>query len=532
MKTYILSGIGLPLDASEGDAFSEARRRLRQYRLLPSDASFHLYRRSVDARKRDAIRFVYSVAVTGEFPAVSESLRSRIGMAEQREAAEEDLSPSLRLSGRPVIVGAGPAGLFCALKLAEAGYAPLILERGASVDERAAAHERFCKSRILDPENNIQFGAGGAGTFSDGKLVTRISDPAVHRILQTFVRFGAPSDILWQAKPHVGTDILRTVISRLCAHLESLGAEFRFHTRVDRLNLRGDRIVSVTTAQGEIPCGVLVLAVGNSANALFRSMLRDSFALEPKPFSVGLRIEHLQADIDTALYGRFAGHPAIGHAEYQLSHDTARRGVYTFCMCPGGEVVAAASEEGTVVVNGMSYHARDGKNANSAVAVSIFPSDFGGTPEGAISFREKLERRAYEVGGGDYTAPFCRVGGFLHGEAHSSHGRVLPTYLGGAVKYALPGEYLPPFVTDALTGALFAFERKIKGFAASDALLTGVETRTSCAVRLPRDGRRLALGTVNLYPAGEGAGYAGGITSSAADGYKTALAIMSEYAPN
>lgn len=531
MKTYIFNNISLPLDAFEGDAFDEVRRRLRQYRILPSDATFRLYRRSVDARKREAVHFVFSVAVTGSFPKIPASELARLGMSEQREDAEPSFSPSARLSARPVVVGAGPAGLFCALRLAEAGYAPIILERGASVEERALAHERFCRTRVLDTESNIQFGAGGAGTFSDGKLVTRISDPAVNRILRAFVDFGAPREILWQAKPHVGTDILRTVVSRMCAHLVSLGAEIRYHTKVEQLVVKDGTVVALRTSCGDLPCGAVILAVGNSASELFRSMLSSSLVILPKPFSVGVRIEHLQADIDSALYGSFAGHPALGHAEYQLSHDTKGRGVYTFCMCPGGEVIAAASEKETVVVNGMSYHARGGVNANSAVAVSIFPEDYGATPLGAIQFRERLEREAYRVGGGDYTAPAIRLGSFLYGEPIRESGKVTPSYLGGAVRYASPETWLPPFITEALRGGLRAFDGRISGFADRDAVLTGVETRTSCAIRILRDERRHAIGTGNLYPCGEGAGYAGGITSSAADGYRTALALMSEYAP-
>ena len=500
MKTYILNNINLSLDACEEDAYDEVRRRLRQYRILPSDATFRLYRRSVDARKKESVHFVLSVAVTGSFSEIPSAKLARLGMSEQKEAQEPSFSPTARLSARPVIVGAGPAGL-------------------------------FCRTRVLDTESNIQFGAGGAGTFSDGKLVTRISDPAVNRILRDFVTFGAPKEILWQAKPHVGTDILRTVVSKICAHLQSLGADIRYHTRVEQLVLNNGKVTALKTNRGDLPCGAVILAVGNSANDLFRSMLSSSLVIEPKPFSVGMRIEHLQADIDSALYGSFAGHPALGHAEYQLSHDTAGRGVYTFCMCPGGEVVAAASEEETVVVNGMSYRARDGVNANSAVAVSVFPEDYGATPLGAIAFRERLERIAYRVGGGDYTAPAIRLGSFLHGEPIGESGKITPSYLGGAVRYVSPDTWLPPFLTEALRGGLAAFDRRIHGFADRDAVLTGVETRTSCAIRILRDERRHAIGTTNLYPCGEGAGYAGGITSSAADGYRTALALMSEFSP-
>ena len=532
MTTYLVSRLNLSLDASEADAFDMAKKRMRHLGALPSDAVFRLYRKSVDARRKSEVHFVATVAVTGSFPSYDEAKLKAYDVAPLAEVQEPDFSPSRPLTARPVIVGAGPSGLFCALRLAEAGYAPIIIERGAPIEERVRIFENFCSSRVLCPESNIQFGAGGAGTFSDGKLVTRISDVAVSKVLETFVEHGAPSEILWQAKPHVGTDILRGVVDSLCRKLTELGAEICFHTTVTSIDRRDGVIKGVYTTNGYIPCGLLVLAVGNSANALFRSMLSSDFVIEPKPFSVGMRIEHLQRNIDASLYGRFAGHSALGHAEYQLSFDTKARGVYTFCMCPGGEVVAAASEENTVVVNGMSNHARDGENANSAVAVSVFPSDFGATPEGAIAFRESIEREAYRAGGGRYVAPAVTVGDFLDGTEGTRPTTVRPSYLSGDVRMVSPSRYLPSFVVNSLQRALTFFEGRISGFSDRSAILTGAETRTSCAIRMTRNEKRLAIGTENLYPIGEGAGYAGGITSSAADGYRTALTILGEYFPN
>jgi uncharacterized FAD-dependent dehydrogenase len=531
MKTLLVNNISLPLDYVGGDAFHEAKKRLRAMHILPSDATFRLYRRSVDARRRDRVHFVASVAVTGSFGELSDRELASGQMSLRNEYLPTVGTPDQRLKARPVIVGCGPAGLFAALALAENGYRPLLIERGGPVDERSAAHLAFQRSRVLDTENNIQFGAGGAGTFSDGKLVTRISDPVTTHILESFVSFGAPDEILWQAKPHIGTDILRGVIDAMCQRLLELGGEIAYHTRLTGIVRRESEVVGIRTTRGEIPCGALILAIGNSANDTYRMLLAEGCAIEAKPFSVGMRIEHLQEDIDAAMYGDFAGHPALGHAEYQLSWDTARRGVYTFCMCPGGEVVAAASNENTVVVNGMSYHARASKNANSAIAVSIFPSDFGGTPDGAMQYRERIERAAYLAGGGRYRAPAYTVGALLEREPSARIGRITPSYLEGDVSFVSPEAYLPKTVLDGIRGALPAFERRIEGFSISDAILTGPETRTSAPNRILRDENRVAIGTVILFPAGEGAGYAGGITSSAADGYRTALALMSLYRP-
>ena len=371
--TYLVSDIVLPLDYVEGEAFSQAASRLRAAGIMPDkDVRYSLFRRSVDARRRDNVRFNVSVQVSGDLPQLSDDTLKRHKIAVRREADLQAGIPDRKLSERPVIVGSGPAGLFAALLLAENGYRPIVLERGGSLSERIAAVESFRETRRLDPSSNVQFGAGGAGTFSDGKLVTRISDPAVSFVLRRFVEFGAPEDVLLSARPHVGTDRLREVLSRMIAYLESSGAEFRYHTEVTGIKHANGTAVSVETNEGEIPCGALILAVGNSASDLFLRLLRDGFPVEPKPFSVGMRIEHPQEMIDRALYGSFAGHPALGHAEYNLSCDTSTRGVYTFCMCPGGEVVPGASEEETVVVNGMSYHERNGRNANSAVCVSVF----------------------------------------------------------------------------------------------------------------------------------------------------------------
>ena len=505
---------------------------MKKINYLPCDATFSVYRRSIDARKRDDIKFVYSVIVRGDFSVIPEKLQKREHIFEL-----SDSEPCLEigdkpLSARPLVVGSGPAGMFASLLLAENGYAPILIERGGDVAERVSKTDEFSKTRKLDTETNIQFGAGGAGTFSDGKLVTRINDKMSSYVLRRLVEFGAPDEILYLAKPHIGTDYLRHVVSAIMDRIVALGGEVHYHTRLDGIKRNKDGTVEAMTNKGAIHCQLVVLATGHSARDTYATLIASGYKIEPKPFSVGLRIEHLQSDIDSALYGKYASHPALPSGEYALSADTDTRGVYTFCMCPGGQVVSAASEENTVVVNGMSHHARNGRNANSAVVVSVFREDYGNTPTSAIEFQRKIEAGAFVAGGKNYSAPICTVGDFLNGKLSSEPSRVMPTYMDGkGVCLARIGDFMPEFVCKSLKSGLLAFDKRIKGFASDDAILTGAETRTSAPVRIMRDESRCAIGTDNIYPCGEGAGYAGGITSAAIDGIRTALQIMKTYKP-
>ncbi|MBO5327294.1 MAG: hypothetical protein J6A84_04145 [Clostridia bacterium] len=529
IDALLLSGLRAPFDAPESEIIKIAKTKMKRACIGAVGLHFRLYKKSFDARRKNAIMQVCTVLAYYDQPIeVSESALQKAGARPFVEELPVVTHGTQPLSARPLVVGMGPAGLFAALMLAEQGYRPVLIDRGDDVKARAAAAERFRTKGILDTESNIQFGAGGAGTFSDGKLVTRVNDPFCNYVLRRLCEFGAPEDILIKAKPHVGTDILRQVVDGILNRIASLGGSVRYRTRLFDYTLENGT-VRAHTSTGEIEAGVLVLAIGHSARDTFETLMAHSLCLEPKPFSVGVRIEHLRCDIDRALYGDAAGHPALGPAEYALSDTTLERGVYTFCMCPGGEVVTAASEQGGVVVNGMSYHARDGRNSNAAVAVSVNPYDVGGNIRSAIDFQRNLEQAAYIAGGGEFYAPVQTVGDFLENKRWTEPSRILPTYGGGRVRTADLYTVLPPFITNTLAAGLRSFDRKLGGFAAPDAVLTGVETRTSSPLRILRGESRAAVGEDLVYPAGEGAGYAGGITSAAIDGLRTALAIIARF---
>ena len=531
VRVLIVNNIKLSINASSEEAFSIARKKINKAGVNLKDAEFKIFRRSIDARKKSDILFVYSVSVKGEFNTVDKKRLEEYGITEASETNEPEFEfGEDALSHPPLVVGSGPCGLFTALMLAEKGYKPTLIERGGSIKERVLAVNGFTSNKILDTESNIQFGAGGAGTFSDGKLVTRINDSLTGYIIKRFVEFGAPPDIEYVAKPHIGTDILARVVDNMLSRIEELGGRVLYHTKL--LSINSEKSVAVTT-NSDIPFGVLVLAIGHSARDTYENLFSGNFSIIPKAFSVGMRIEHLADDIDRAMYGDMAGSEILGRAEYNLSHNTKERGVYTFCMCPGGEVVAASSEDGRLCVNGMSNRKRDGRNSNSAVVCSIFPEDYGNTPKQAISFQRKIEAEAFKAGGADFSAPIITVGDFLEDKCESEPGKVLPTYMSGkAYRIASPKEYLPEIVNNSIKNALSAFDKKIVGFADKNAILTGAETRTSAPIRILRNPETLlAIGFNNIYPAGEGAGYAGGITSAAVDGVKCAVAIMKKYKP-
>ena len=538
LRRLLTGPIVLPFTAGDAAAFDAAARMMKRIGADGVPLRFHLYRRSIDARRRDMIRFVYTVAAEADEPFSIDARRAADeGVREMPDDTFEVRHGSSPLAAPPLVVGMGPCGMFAALMLAEEGYRPVLIDRGDAADERVRRVESFFSGGMLDPESNVQFGAGGAGTFSDGKLVTRIGDPHISYVMRRLCEFGAPEEILWRSKSHVGTDLLRGVVSRLIDRITECGGRVIYRCRLDGIDELADGSLCAHTSCGDIHAGAVLLATGHSARDTYEYLISNGYDVSAKPFSVGVRVEHLTEDIDRAMFGTHAGDERLGHAEYTLSDTRGERGVYTFCMCPGGEVIAAASETGGVVVNGMSAHARAGKNSNSALAVSVLPSDHGGSVRSGIEFQRRLERAAFAAGGGNYAVPVETAGDFMAG-AHSAGtplrepGRIMPSYTRGEWKCADLWQVLPGEICSGLCRGLGIFNSRIAGFGAPDVLLSGVETRTSAPVRIMRGDDRRAPGKGAVYPCGEGAGYAGGITSAALDGLKTALAVIEANAPS
>lgn len=503
-----------------------------QLRVPPSALrNVAIFKRSHDARKKNAPAFIYTVDVeVDDESAVLAGLQDeKIGLAPDTRYQFVTCAPE-HLASRPVIVGFGPAGIFAALVLAQMGFRPIVLERGKPVRERTKDTWRLWRNNQLDPESNVQFGEGGAGTFSDGKLYSQIKDPRHlgRKVLTEFVKAGAPEEILYLAHPHIGTFRLVSMVERMRAEIESLGGEIRFHSRVAGVDIHQGSIRGVRLAGGEVVAAEhVVLALGHSARDTFVMLREAGVFMEAKPFAIGFRIEHPQSLIDRARLGANAGNPLLGAADYKLVyHASNGRAVYSFCMCPGGQVVAATSEPNCVVTNGMSQYSRAERNANAGIVVNVTPEDFGGEndPLAGIAFQRKLEAHAFELGGGNYEAPGQLVGDFLAGRPSTQLGTVVPSYQPG-VRLTDLSSALPDFAIAAIREAIPAFDRQIRGFALADAVLTGVETRTSSPLRLSRNEDLQSTNVRGLYPAGEGAGYAGGILSAAIDGIKVAEAV-------
>lgn len=499
----IITGIKLPPDHSKHELEEQIKKKFGK-----KADKYYIQKKSVDARF-GKVNFVYTIEALDKNESVSIDKRLEV--------------PKARFDKRPIVVGSGPCGLFAALILAISGAKPILLERGQSVDERKSTVDLFWQNSVFNSSSNVQFGEGGAGTFSDGKLTTRISDPLCREVLNVFCDCGADKEITYVAKPHLGTDNLIKIVKNIRKKIISLGGEVHFNEQLKDIIIENGKIVKAIGNE-EYDTNTVVLAIGHSARDTFNMLFGKGVTMIPKSFSVGARIEHPQELVDMCQYGEYAKLPQLGAADYNISyHNSTGRGVYTFCMCPGGVVVAAASEENTVVTNGMSYHARNGRNANSAFLVSVTPADFGEHPLSGIDFQRRIERAAFDVSG-SYHAPCQLVGDFIDKRPSSAFGRVVPTYTPGVV-FAQLDDVLPSFVTDAMREALPEFSKKQRFFDMKDAVLTGPETRSSSPVRISRDDT-FQSNIIGLYPAGEGAGYAGGIMSAAVDGIKVGLAVI------
>lgn len=526
-----ITELKLPLDHNE-----DALKTAILTRLAVGDDSlirFTINRRAFDARNKNNVYLIYTVDVEVNDESTVLSCcndDTKVSLTPDTTYRFVTQAP-IKLKQRPIVIGFGPCGLFAGLVLVQMGFRPIILERGKEVRERTKDTFGLWRKRIFNPESNVQFGEGGAGTFSDGKLYTRIKDPNHYgrKVLTEFVKAGAPPEILYVSKPHIGTYRLVTMVENMRKEIEALGGEIRFQSRVERIEIENGKVCGVTLTDGEtLTSRHVILAVGHSARDTFKMLYDLGVYIEAKPFSVGFRIEHPQSLIDKCMYGSHAGNPILGAADYKLVHHCKNgRSVYSFCMCPGGTVVAATSEAEHIVTNGMSQYSRNERNANSGIVVGITPNDYPGHPLAGIEYQRHLEAHAYILGSKTYAAPGQLVGDFLANRPSTEFGKIIPSYL-PEVHLCNLDSALPDYAIEAIREALPAFDKKIPGFAMADAVLTGVETRTSSPIRIKRNGYFQSINTQGLYPAGEGAGYAGGILSAAVDGIKVAEAVALE----
>lgn len=525
-----INNIKVDLDSDIIVIKKEAAKKLKIS--LNSISDIRILKESIDARKKE-IRLCYHVEVACEN---EKKILKRVSSNDISQAKnDENMSfnyGSEDLTKRPIIVGSGPAGMFCALVLAENGYKPILIEQGESARKRKEKIDFFYKTGILDVNSNVQFGEGGAGTFSDGKLTTRIKDPRCSFVLKNFVENGAPSEIIYSGKPHIGTDILINVVENIRNKIISLGGEVRFSSKLTSIVEKNGKLNSIKVNNEELEAKALVLAIGHSSRDTYEMILDKGLNLKQKAFAIGARVEHLQSLIDNNQYGEYSNHPKLKSAEYKLTYKSKSTGrpCYSFCMCPGGVVVAASSEENRLVVNGMSEYKRDGENANSAIVVGVTPEDFKSThPLAGMEFQRHYESLAYNLGGGGYTAPVQLVEDFIKDRNSKSFKEVNPSYTRETVFKELK-ECLPNYVIDTMKEGLIEFNKKIRGFSESG-ILTGIETRTSAPVTIERNENLESSQIKGVYPAGEGAGYAGGIMSAAVDGIKVAEKIMEKYKP-
>lgn len=525
-----INNINLSID----DDLDVLEKRICKKLNIPKDNinKLNIIKRSIDARKKNDIKINYSVEVICDN---EKKILSRVHDKDVKSEEIKEIEPLKRgieeLKYRPVVVGFGPAGIFAALTLAREGYKPIVYERGEDVDNRTKTVEKFWSSGELNLESNVQFGEGGAGTFSDGKLTTRIKDHRCAFVLDELIKAGAPSEIKYESKAHVGTDLLKGVVKNIREEIKSLGGEVHFNSKLEKITYEDGNLKSIIVNGQEIPCIALVLAIGHSSRDTYEMLYKEKVHMEAKAFAIGVRIEHPQELINISQYGDNHKHFKLQAADYRLTYQSERlkRGVYSFCMCPGGVVVAAASENERLVSNGMSYHARDLENANSALVVTISPEDFDGdSPLAGMEFQRHYESLAFKLGGGNYKAPVQLVGDFMKDRVSTKLGKVTPSYTSG-YEFRQLKDCLPDYVVEALKEGILSFDKKIKGYASEDAVLTGIETRTSAPVRIDRNKTLESINVCGLYPAGEGAGFAGGIISAAVDGIKVAEHIIQKF---